>query len=69
MRTIGVGLRRRPDIVIPGPDPDTWILLDVKTLDSAGDTFISRQHTDRIRGAAHAHVELSSARYEYGPLD
>ena len=60
--------RHRPDIVIPGPDPDTWILIDVKTIDPAGDTFITQHRSDCVRGAAHISAEHLCAQLDYGVL-
>ena len=68
MATTGHTLPHRPDIVIPGPAPCTWTLIDVKTVDPAGDTLLAHHHTDGVRGAAHAHAERLCAQRDYGTL-
>ncbi len=65
----GVGLRHRPDIVLVGFDgPRSYVLIDVKTFDPAGVTWITRRHTDTVRLAAHAWLESTFAPAQYfGP--
>ena len=65
----GAGLRHRPDIVLVGFDgPGTFLLLDLKTLDTAGATHIAASHTDRRRLPAHISVERHSTLTQYGVL-
>ena len=48
-------LRHRPDLILTDLDgPGTFTLVDVKTLDAAGASRITSEHTDRDRLAAHA---------------
>ena len=54
MSTTGTLLRKRPDIVLVGLDgPRSYVLIDIKTIDVAGPTWIATAHTDTSRLAAH----------------
>ena len=48
--------------------PNSFLLIDVKTLDAAGPTHMAVRHTDRIRLAAHRYVTDHSRTHEYGAL-
>ena len=51
----GAGLSHQPDLVLVGFDgPGSHLLVDLKTLDTAGATHVATHHTDRSRLAAHA---------------
>ena len=64
MGTTGSLLKKRPDIVLAGLDgPRSYVLIDIKTIDTAGPTWISTAHTDSSRLAAHRVKE------EEGPDD
>ena len=66
MQAEGAGLPHIPDLVLEGFDgPGTFTLLEVKTFDPCGATHMGAQHTDRDRGAAHAHVVAQSRRVDY----
>jgi hypothetical protein len=65
----GAGLTHRPDIVLRGFDgPQSFTLLDIKTLDAAGVTHVNAQHTDARRLAAHTSVAAHCVNTEYGAL-
>ena len=69
MQGPGAGLRRIPDIVLENFDgPNSFLLIDVKTLDVAGPTHLAVRHTDRVRLAAHRHVTAHSHTHDYGVL-
>ena len=46
----------------------SFLLIDVKTLDAAGTTHIAARHTDRTRLAAHRYVTRRAVEHEYGTL-
>ena len=69
MQGPGAGLRRILDIVLENFDgPNSFLLIDVKTLDVAGPTHLAVRHTDRVRLAAHRHVTAHSHTHDYGVL-
>ena len=69
MQGPGAGLRHIPDIVLENFDgPNSFLLIDVKTLDVAGPTHLAVRHTDRVRLAAHRHVTAHSHTHDYGVL-
>ena len=58
-----------PDIVLENFDgAQSFLLIDVKTLDAAGTTHIAARHTDRTRLAAHRYVTRRAVEHEYGTL-
>ena len=62
----GAGLRKVPDIVLENFDgPQSFLLIDVKTLDAAGLTHVLTRHTDRVRLAAHRFVTRRAVQEEY----
>ena len=66
MQSAGVRLPHSPDLVLVDFDgPRTFTLIEVKTFDVAGTTRLATSHTDRDRGAAHAHVVRDSRRDDY----
>ena len=48
--------------------PQSFLLIDVKTLDAAGLTHVLTRHTDRVRLAAHRYVTMRAVQEEYGAL-
>jgi hypothetical protein len=57
MQSAGVRLPHSPDLVLVDFDGrGTFTLIEVKTFDVAGASRIHSSHTDRDRGAAHAHT-------------
>ena len=59
-------LLHRPDIVLCGLDgPTTFTLIDVKTFDPAGPTWVARSHTDTTPRAAHVAWESERAPRQY----
>ena len=69
MQGPGAGLRKVPDIVLENFDgPQSFLLIDVKTLDAAGLTHVLTRHTDRVRLAAHRYVTRRAVQEEYGAL-
>ena len=46
----------------------SFLLIDVKTLDAAGLTHVITRHTDRVRLAAHRYVTKCAVEEEYGAL-
>ena len=67
MDTTGSLLLKRPDVVIRGLDgPRSYVLIDIKTIDTAGPTWISTAHTDTSRLAAHR-VKEEEGPAEYFP--
>lgn len=68
MLRYGAILPKQPDIVIADLDGrGSFTLVDIKTLDPAGPTFIARHGTAQHRLAAHALVSRRSARDYFGP--
>ena len=66
MQAQGAALPHIPDLVLQGFDgPGTFTLVEVKTFDPAGDFHLESRHTDRDRGAAHAHVVSLARRVDY----
>ena len=58
-----------PDIIIRDYDgPNSFILIDIKTLDAAGSAHIGAHHTDRARLTAHLAIAASSRRHQYGDI-
>ena len=69
MQGPGAGLSKVPDIVLENFDgAQSFLLIDVKTLDAAGTTHIAARHTDRTRLAAHRYVTRRAVEHEYGTL-
>jgi len=61
-------LQHRPDIVLLGLDgPGTFTIIDVKTFDPAGPTWVERSHTDTTPRAAHVALEHRTLRQYFGP--
>jgi hypothetical protein len=59
-------LGHQPDIVLQGFDGrDSYTILEVKTCEPAGGSYIARQHTDTSRGAAHRYLEQTLAPSQY----
>ena len=55
-----------PDIVLQGFDGrDSYTILEIKTCEPAGATYIARRHTDTTRGAAHRYLEQTLAPGQY----
>ena len=53
--------RKVPDIDLENFDgAQSFLLIDVKTLDAAGLTHVLTRHTDRVRLAAHRYVTLGA---------
>ena len=60
------GLGHQPDIVLEGFDGrDSYTILEIKTCEPAGDTYIAHQHTATSRGAAHRFLEQTFAPGQY----
>ena len=60
------GLGHQPDIVLEGFDGrDSYTILEIKTCEPAGDTYIAHQHTATSRGAAHRFLERTFAPGQY----
>jgi hypothetical protein len=58
-----------PDIVLRDYDkPNSYVLIDIKTLDAPGPTHIATHHTDRSRLAAHLAIATHSRRNQYGDI-
>ena len=69
MQGPGAGLRRVPDIVLDNFDgAQSFLLIDVKTLDAADLTHVLTRHTDRVRLAAPRCVTKRAVEEEYGAL-
>ena len=60
------GLGHQPDIVLEGFDgPGSYTILEIKTCEPAGDTFIAHRHTATSRGAAHRFLEQTYSPGQY----
>ena len=60
------GLGHQPDIVLEDFDGrDSYTILEIKTCEPAGATYIARRHTDSSRGPAHRYVEQTFATGQY----
>ena len=60
------GLGHQPDIVLEGFDGrGSYTILEIKTCEPAGATYIARRHTDTTRGAAHRYLEQILAPGQY----
>ena len=58
-----------PDIIIRDYDgPNSFVLIDIKTLDAAGSAHIGAHHTDRARLTAHLAIAANSRRHQYGDI-
>ena len=58
-----------PDIIIRDYDgPNSFVLIDIKTLDAAGSAHIGAHHTDRARLPAHLAIAANSRRHQYGDI-
>jgi hypothetical protein len=58
-----------PDIVLRDYDkPNSYVLLDIKTLDAAGPSHVATHHTDRSRLSAHLAIATHSRRNQYGDI-
>ena len=58
-----------PDIILRDYDrPNSYVLIDIKTLDAAGSTHIATHHTDRSRLSAHLAIATHSRRTQYHDL-
>jgi hypothetical protein len=67
MATTGAGLLHRPDLILLGLDgPRSFVLVDVKTFDSACATHILA-HTDSVRLAHHIALQDSTPALYFGP--
>ena len=62
MRGYGSGLPKQPDIVLADLDGrESFVIVDVKTIDPAGSSALSTLHTDSSRLAHHDRVARQSA--------
>ena len=60
------GLGHQPDIVLEGFDGrDSYTILEIKTCEPAGDTYIAHHRTATSRGAAHRFLEQTFAPGQY----
>jgi hypothetical protein len=58
-----------PDIILHDYDrPNSFVLIDIKTLDAAGSAHIATHHTDRARMSAHLAIAAHSRRNQYGDI-
>ena len=58
-----------PDIILHDYDgPNSFVLIDIKTLDAAGSAHIAAHHTDRARLSAHLAIAAHSRRNQYGDI-
>ena len=58
-----------PDIILHDYDrPNSFVLIDIKTLDAAGAAHIAAHHTDRARMSAHLAIAAHSRRNQYGDI-
>ena len=58
-----------PDIILHDYDgPNSFVLIDIKTLDAAAPSHIAAHHTDRARLPAHLAIAANSRRHQYGDI-
>ena len=62
----GNPISHAPDIILHDYDGlNSFVLIDIKTLDAAAPTHIAAHHTDRTRLSAHLAIAANSRRHQY----
>jgi hypothetical protein len=62
----GNPISHAPDIILHDYDgPNSFVLIDIKTLDAAAPSHVAAHHTDRARLTAHLAIAAHSRRDQY----
>ena len=65
----GHPISHAPDIILHDYDgPNSFVLIDIKTLDAAAPSHVAAHHTDRARLTAHLAIAAHSRRHQYGDI-